>query len=175
MQDRRSTAVVIDTDDLPSQSVPSLAAVQNEQRPDRLDDAAGVPLADRFTRKLRELERQTTVVFAVPGWDGDLALRLRKFTQQDIQRLGNDNARAVLAATQEVLLRQTDDGPLTPVDGGWTGIAGLLGDPEMALPDAVRRVFDPSGENAIRLGLFVEDVLSWMAGEQTRVERALGE
>jgi hypothetical protein len=131
-------------------------------------DAADGSLAGRLRAVLTD-EGERTREFPVPGRDG-LVLVARAVRDRKQIDAGMSNARLILEATDRLLLRDEDGGTET-IEGGWQGVADIMGASEESLGRVVTAVLD----NPLRLDGFAEQLITWMMGRRSQIEQLLGE
>ncbi|WP_217913237.1 hypothetical protein [Miltoncostaea marina] len=137
-------------------------------------DASG-GLADRMRARLNKITAQTHHDFAVPGWDGDLVVRVHYLDPETWRRLGRGttDAELIVASTDALLLRG-DAGALEAIEGAWgPTLAGVLGMP--ADTPATRLVAAVMADRGPWITALAFDVLSWQQGRRPKIEEALGE
>lgn len=145
--------------------------------------ASGAGLASRMQAGKRRLEQDRTKMFDIPGWpaldeheepipgaDHDMRVRMKKLTEPELDKAKTPLV-SIALATDKVLFRETPRGEHRELT--WREVGNLMGleaDVQQSL--IVSAVFDHS---AAAIRTFYLEVVTWMAGQQSAIERLLGE
>lgn len=140
--------------------------------PEEVAAAGGGALAERMRARLKRVRDEDTHDFHLPGWGGDVQVRIRYLDEEEwgkLQRRASE-AELVVAATQAVLVRDGDE----VLELRWSpDVAQLLGFPEQTPP--TRLLAALLGDRPPWMTGLARDVLSWQMGRTPQIEELLGE
>lgn len=151
-------------------------AIQRATEGDPETAAATGSLAGRLRAKAAQLATETHVV-AVPGWDGELLLRVRRpspaESKQIVGQLRRNKSKfaAAFIASCTVELIAVEDGNETSL-GTWAEVGAThLGLPEgSTTTDAIETVLPADGLRSALVG----EISDWVTGQRTSLEDELG-
>lgn len=140
-----------------------------------VSDAIGASVAERMRARLESIKAESTRDFRIPGWRGDLVLRVRMIDRPDwarAQREGITDESLIVLATRALLIRDGDR--MEEIPGAWgPQLAGMLGFPADTPP--TRLVAAIMADRGPWISGLASDVLRWLMGRRPEIEEDLGE
>lgn len=162
---------------------------------DELVEESGVPrsLRDRLRQRREEMRADNTLDLLIPGYDGELAVRYRPISEDQLQRFADRLTKKtggeallaarqlIIAAAETVLVREDGElRPLTDDNGAPIIFDARLGEimeieADRAV-DIVAEVFSPDGVQPLAVNAHGGALINWMQGNDAEVDaRLLGE
>lgn len=141
-----------------------------------------------------ELATHKTLVLNVPGYGGHLAIRYKSIPGPDVNaflaeasKSGNErklvevNADLLIRTCDAILVRQTPDGELEPLDENAdapttfsTGtLPELLNVTASSAREEVFAVFSPDGAQPLAVGRHADALASWLQGSADEIDETL--